>query len=116
LVAKYGQQLAWDQPFRGEGGGPATGGAYSIEPHVAEAVFNEMVREAGVTVEFNARAAKLVKDGPRITALQTDDGREFRARVFIDTTYEGDLLPLAGVTYTLTRESNDRYGETLNGI
>ncbi len=116
LVAKYGKQLAWDQPFRGEGGGPATGGAYSIEPHVAEAVFNEMIQEAGVTVKYGARVNSVEKDGPRITAVQTEDGRQFRARVFMDATYEGDLLPLAGVTYTLTREGNDRYGETLNGI
>src|SRR6185437_15864887 len=48
LVARYGKALEWDRPFERTGGGPATGGAYSIEPHVAERVFNEMVREAKV--------------------------------------------------------------------
>lgn len=51
LVGSYGKKLEWDKPFSGNGG-PATGGAYSIEPHVAEQVFNEMLREAGVDVRF----------------------------------------------------------------
>src|SRR5436309_2953255 len=57
LVANYGKTLSWDKPFASKGGGPATGGAYSIEPHVAERVFNEMVKEAGVAVQFNAQLA-----------------------------------------------------------
>lgn len=116
LVARYGKTLAWDQPFRGQGGGPATGGAYSIEPHVAEQVFVEMAREAGVTVVYDARLASVKKDGARIVELQTDDGRRFRAKMFLDTTYEGDLMAAAGVSYTLQREGNDQYGEKLNGI
>ncbi len=115
LVANYDKVLKWDQPFQGKGG-PATGGAYSIEPHVAERVFDEMVQEAGVTVLRDARVASVRKKGARITELATDDGRTVRARMFLDTTYEGDLLAAAGVSYTLMREGNAKYGENYNGI
>jgi hypothetical protein len=116
LVASYGKTLEWDKPFKGKGGGPATGGAYSIEPHVAERVFNEMVREARVPVHFEARLAALKKDGLRIRDLVTEDGTVFRAAMFIDATYEGDLMAQAGVKYTLVREGNMKYGEIYNGI
>ncbi len=115
LVARYGKTLRWDQPFVGQGG-PATGGAYSIEPHVAEQVFEALVREAGVAVLRDARLAAVRKDATRIVELTTDDGRTVRARMFLDTTYEGDLLAAAGVGYTVMREGNARYGETYNGI
>ena len=116
LVAGYGKTLEWDKPFVSKGGGPATGGAYSIEPHVAEQVFRDMVKEAGVAVYFKARLKTAAKDGTRITKLTTEDGKEFQAGMFIDTTYEGDLMAAAGVSYTLEREGNARYGETHNGI
>lgn len=117
LVAKYGKKLEWDQPFeRNAGGGPATGGAYSIEPHVAEAVFNEMAREANVGVYFSARLSSARKEAARIVELVTEDDRRFRAKMFIDATYEGDLMAEAGVSYTLLREGNALYGETQNGI
>lgn len=115
LVASYGKTLSWDQPFQGKGG-PATGGAYSIEPHVAERVFDEMAAEAGVTVLRQTRLAEVRKKGTRITELKTEDGRTIRAMMFLDTTYEGDLLAAAGVSYTLMREGNAKYGEQYNGI
>ncbi len=115
LVASYGKKLAWDKAFESDGG-PATGGAYSIEPHVAEKVFTDMAKEAGVTVYVHARLAKVQKQGARITGFTTEDGRTFAAKMFIDTTYEGDLMAKAGVSYTLMREGNAKYGETYNGI
>ena len=115
LVASYGKTLNWNEPFKGKGG-PATGGAYSIEPHVAERVFEELVREAGVTVLRDARLASVKKEGSRIAELTTEDGRTVRAKVFLDTTYEGDLLAASGVSYTVMREGNAKYGETYNGI
>lgn len=116
LAATVGVELAWDKPFVAEGGGPATGGAYAIEPHKAEALFNEMTRAAGVRVLFNARLSAVTKDGARITEFITEDGRVFRAGMFLDTTYEGDLMAKAGVSHTVQREGNALYGETLNGI
>lgn len=116
LVATYGKKLAWDKPFESKHGGPATGGAYSIEPHVAEKVFDDMAKEAGVRVYFNGRLAKVQKRGATITGFTTEDGREFHAKMFIDTTYEGDLMAAAGVSYTVMREGNAKYGEQYNGI
>jgi hypothetical protein len=117
LAATVGVTLAWDKAFKGDGGGgPATGGAYAIEPHKAEQVFTVMAKEAGVKVHFGARLASVKKDGARITELVMENGDVFRAKVFIDTSYEGDLMAKAGVSYTLMREGNAKYGETLNGI
>lgn len=117
LVAAYGKKLVWDAPHTAKGGsGHGTGGAYAIEPHQAEKVFEDMTREAGVKVHFKARLASVKKDGARITELATEDGTVFRAKMFIDATYEGDLMAKAGVSYTLMREGNAKYRETYNGI
>ena len=117
LVAGYGKELAWDRPHAAvAGSGHGTGGAYAIEPHKAERVFTDMAREAGVKVHFNARLASVKKDGPRITELAMENGDIFRAKVFIDTTYEGDLMAKAGVSYTLMREGRQQYGEKYAGI
>ncbi|MCB1279114.1 FAD-dependent oxidoreductase [Prosthecobacter sp.] len=116
LAATVGVTLAWDKAFESKGGGPATGGAYAIEPHKAEEVFTTMAREAGVKVHFNARLASTKMEGARITEFVTEDGTVFRAKMFIDCTYEGDLMAKAGVSYTLMREGNAKYGETYNGI
>ena len=116
LAATVGVELAWDKAFEAKGGGPATGGAYAIEPHKAEKVFDDMAAEAGVQVHTNARLASVKKEGARIVEFTTEDGTIFRAKMFIDTTYEGDLMAKAGVSYTLMREGNAKYGETYNGI
>jgi len=115
LAATTGASLAWDKPFQGKGG-PATGGAYAIEPHEAESLFDEMIREAGVILRRSARLSSLTMEGAKITELILDSGDTVRAKMFLDTTYEGDLMARAGVSYTLTREGNAKYGETYNGI
>jgi hypothetical protein len=69
-----------------------------------------------VTVRFNARLVAAKKSGARITEIVMEDGTTIRARMFIDATYEGDLMAKAGVSYTLIREGNAQYGETYNGI
>ena len=115
LVAAYGKKLEWDQPFKSTGG-PATGGAYAIEPNQAERVFEGMVKEAGVIVLRVAKLASVTKSGPSITSITLENGDVIRAKMFIDTTYEGDLMAKAGVSFTLMREGNAKYGESFNGI
>jgi hypothetical protein len=91
---------------------------FLFEPHAAEAVFDEMVREAGVQVAFGERLDLkngVRKDGAAIVSLRMESGHEFTAKMFIDATYEGDLLAKAGVKYIVGREPNELYGETLNG-
>ncbi|HTL72982.1 MAG TPA: FAD-dependent oxidoreductase [bacterium] len=93
-----------------------SGTKWTFEPHVAEAVFNDMVQEAGVTVYTNQLLASVTKQGSQIIAATMNNGNIFRAKMFIDASYEGDLMAKAGVTYTIGRESTNTYGESLNGI
>ncbi|RKN47930.1 FAD-dependent oxidoreductase [Micromonospora endolithica] len=88
----------------------------TFEPRVAAAVFADLLAEAGVPVITNARLTGLGRTGTRITELRTEDGSVYRGGVFVDATYEGDLLAMAGVSFTVGRESNDAYGETINGV
>ena len=92
---------------------------WRFEPHVAEAIWEAWVKEAGITVLRGHRlkeTAGVTKDGARITALHFENGAEVRAKMFIDATYEGDLLAFAGVSFAVRREGNATYGETNNGI
>jgi len=87
---------------------------WSYEPHVAMRVTRQMLDEARVRV-LTQRALKSVdKDGARIESLVTQKGR-FSARVFIDASYEGDLLAAAGVSWTIGREGRTAFGESLAG-
>jgi hypothetical protein len=90
-----------------------------FEPHVAEAVFEDLVREYGVQVvrdEWLDRNAGVLKTGARLDGIRTLSGRTYRGRMFIDATYEGDLMAAAGVRYTVGRESAMTYGERWNGV
>jgi hypothetical protein len=90
-----------------------------FEPHVAENVFDEWVEEAKVSVLKGARLAEkngVQKDGTQIVELKLENGDVITAPVFIDATYEGDLLAAAGVTTVVGREGNQKYRETKNGI
>lgn len=87
-----------------------------FEPHMAENVFWQMLAEAGVTVYSNRLLAATTVVSNRITQFTTVDGTTFRAKQFIDTTYEGDLMAAAGVTFTWGREGTNAYNESLAGI
>lgn len=92
---------------------------WKFEPSAAEKVMDGFVAEYGIPVYRGERLDRekgVVKDGAAIKSIATLSGRVFTGRVFLDTTYEGDLFAAAGVSYTVGRESNARYGETLNGI
>ena len=89
---------------------------WTFEPHVAEDVFFQMLNEAKVAVYFQQRLASVQKEGGRITEIAMENGKVYRAQMFIDATYEGDLMAKAGVSYTVGREGKTRYNETLNGV
>lgn len=92
---------------------------WAFEPHVAERAFEEVVAEHTLRVdrdEWLDRERGVTRDGSRIVALRALSGKTYRGRVFIDATYEGDLMAAAGVSYTVGRESNAQYNETLNGL
>ncbi|MBZ5583982.1 MAG: FAD-dependent oxidoreductase [Acidobacteriia bacterium] len=89
------------------------------EPHVAEQIFRDMLRETGVTL-FERRRLKekegVRKSGVTVAEIFTEDGDSFRAGVFLDSSYEGDLMAQAGVSWTWGRESSAQYGESLGGV
>ncbi len=90
--------------------------AWKFEPHVAEDIFKAMLNEARVRVLMQQRLASVTKINQKITEVTMEDGNVFRARMFIDATYEGDLMAKAKVSYTIGREANAQYQETLNGV
>jgi hypothetical protein len=79
-------------------------------------VFREMLQQAKIPVHLKERLAAVRKEGTHIAEIKAESGKTFRAKVFIDATYEGDLMAKAKVSYTVGREGNAQYGETLNGI
>ena len=88
----------------------------AFEPHVAEAIFVALAKEARATVHLGQALASVRKEGTRIREIVTANGTVFRAHVFLDATYEGDLMAQAGISHTVGREANAQYAETLNGI
>ena len=99
---------------------------WKFEPSAALSIMQDWVREHDIPVFYNQRLDRTIdpgsgirgvqKEGPRIVSITTEDGQTFHGRVFVDATYEGDLLAAAGVSYTVGRESNETYNETLNGV
>ncbi len=91
-----------------------------FEPSAAMAVYTQMLEENNIPVVVNDRlilgSEGVNKRGNRITSIVTENGHVYRGKMFIDTTYEGDLMAMAGVSFIVGREANSVYGETLNGI
>ncbi len=85
---------------------------WTYEPHVAAQVTREMLDEAGVKVLPNHAIQTVEREGTRIVRLVTAQGA-FTAKVYIDTTYEGDLMAASGVRWTIGREGRSEYGESL---
>lgn len=106
---------------RGAGNDPGEKTMWTFEPHVATQVYDAMLAAVGdkVTIVKGERldlARGVVKQGTRIVRIAMESGRAFEGRMFIDATYEGDLMAKAGVAYHVGREANSVYGETINGV
>ncbi len=89
--------------------------SWHFEPHVAEDTLKAMLKEADVDVRFEQSLAAVQAEGTRLRVLRTRSGDTFAAQVFIDATYEGDLLKAAGVSCVVGREGRERYDESLAG-
>ena len=90
-----------------------------FEPHVAERVYEAWVKEAKIPVVRNAwldREKGVQKVGDRIASITMLDGKTYSAKMFMDATYEGDLMAVAGVDYHVGRESTHTYDEKWNGV
>jgi hypothetical protein len=85
-------------------------------PADAEQMFLTMLADRDIPVFFEHRLDKVEREGARITRVTFENGNAARGRIFMDTTYEGDLMARAGVAHVTGREANAEFGETLNGI
>lgn len=108
MAARFRQEVA-------DHYGVAAGAYAGPEPHVAEELFLRWLDHPRIELVRRARLeSAVVRDG-RITAIVTDDGRSFPGGVFVDASYEGDLLAAAGVPFAVGREDGGRYGERWAG-
>jgi len=94
---------------------------WTFEPKVASEVYRDLMKEHGITPQMNKRldlrpGRGVKKRGPWIEAIVLEDGTEYRGGMFIDATYEGDLMAKAGISHATGREANAKYQETYNGI
>lgn len=90
-----------------------------FEPHVAENIFEGYVAEYKIDVyrdEWLDRESGVVKNGSQIVSITSLSGHTYHGKMFIDATYEGDLMAAAGVSYHVGREANSVYGEKWNGV
>lgn len=129
LYQHYQQDASWKWQKKDEYGNkgqgtPALDGTnrtmWIFEPHAAEKVFEDFVRENGLTVyrnEWLDRSAKgVTKKAGAIQSFRTLSGQVYEGKMFIDATYEGDLMAAAGVKYHVGREANSVYNEEWNGV
>jgi hypothetical protein len=89
------------------------------EPHVGEEIFRAMLKEVGVEIHFHEKLVERtgVKMAVRhVTSIKTMDGKVWKAKIFADCSYEGDLMAQSGVKYTLGREPIAQYNEDLAGV
>jgi hypothetical protein len=92
---------------------------WTFEPSAALNVYRDWIAETGLEFIRNERldrASGVKKEDGRIASITMESGRVFIGKMFLDATYEGDLMAAAGVGYTVGREANAQYGETLNGV
>ncbi len=128
LYLHYQENSAWKWQEKASYGNKGQGTAaldgeartmWIFEPHVAEQVFEDYVKEYKLTVfrdEWLDRQHGLLKKNNKIVSVRTLSGKVFKGKQFIDATYEGDLLAAAGVQYHVGREANSQYGEMWNGV
>ena len=88
---------------------------YSFEPHVAQAVLTQLMKMAGVMIVRSGAVAGASHAGSRLLTVSTVDGQSFNGTLFIDGTYEGDLMRASGASYAVGREANTMYGESWAG-
>ena len=123
----YNDSAAWKWQKQSEYGNKGQGTVamdgenrtmWIFEPHVAEKVFEDYIREFNIPIyrdEWLDRENGVVTKDERITSITTLSGKTFRGEMFIDATYEGDLMASADVDYTVGREDCSLYNESWNG-
>jgi hypothetical protein len=122
VKAHYDRPAAWvhERPDGFKGYRKADDAMWVFEPKVAERTLRDWLAEAKVPVVYGERLDRrpggVTLAGNRIAAFRTESGKAFAGGMFLDATYEGDLMAAAGVSFAVGREANRQYGETLNGV
>jgi len=128
IYQNYDNPESWKWQKRSEygnrgQGNPAIDGdkrtMWIFEPHVAEKAFETFISQNNIPVyrdEWLDREAGVIRKDGRIVSLRTLSGKLFKGKIYVDATYEGDLMASAGVQYTIGREDNSLYNETWNGV
>lgn len=123
IAKKYADQKAWKfekrEDYIKKETLDITPSMWTFEPKIAKEVFTEMLEEHHIKVFYNERLdlnKQVTKENGAIIKIIIESGKEFHGRMFIDATYEGDLMAKSGVSYIVGRESNAQYRETLNGV
>jgi hypothetical protein len=124
----YQDDAAWKWQQRSEYGNKGQGTAaidgekrtqWIFEPGVAEQIFEDLITEYNITIfrdEWLDRQSGVVVEDGEIQSITTLSGKTFKGKMFVDATYEGDLMAAAGVSYHVGREANSVYNETWNGV
>jgi hypothetical protein len=89
---------------------------WTFEPKAARYVFDKWLKDYEIDIFFCQHLAEVKTETSRIKEIVMEDGSTYKGAIFIDTSYEGDLMAKAGVSYFVGRESNAQYKETYNGI
>ena len=92
---------------------------WTFEPSAALEVYHDMLEKENIEIRYNMRLDReqgVSKEEGSIVSISMESGEVFHGKMFIDATYEGDLMAAAGISYTTGREGNDQYGENLNGV
>lgn len=92
---------------------------WTFEPSAALDVYHQMIASEDIDLVYDQRLKReggVEKENGTITQIIMESGKIFAGKVFIDATYEGDLMAAAGVSYEVGREASDTYGESLNGV
>src|SRR5947209_366051 len=119
VIGGYALEFYWRVGRKYDMGRFAQDVAWFYEPKVGEQVFRDMLQQAGVRVLLRSRLREktgVAKLGSRVTSITMEDGSTFEGRVFADCSYEGDLMAQANVQYTVGREAQSQYGESLAGV
>lgn len=107
------KKIGWRKMWEGENT------RWVFEPHVAEAIFDQFIVDNNIPLfrnEWLDREHGVKRNAGRIESITTLSGKVFKGKIFIDATYEGDLMAAAGVSYHVGREANSVYDEKWNGV
>ena len=92
---------------------------WTFEPSAALQVYHNMLKKEKIKVVYGERLNRstgVVMSDQNIKSITMESGKRYAGKVFLDATYEGDLMASSGVSYAVGRESNEEFGETLNGV